>query len=57
MWKEHQFRHEKGTVTAAKQPGKKTLHDRNYFDRKDTLHGKLPEVYCTKIERQRNSEW
>lgn len=50
LWKEHQFRHEKGTTTAAKQPGKKMLHNGNYFDRKDTLHGKVPEVYCIKIE-------
>lgn len=56
LWKEHQFRHEIGTKTAAKQSGKENLHDRNYFNRKDSLHGKLPEVYCVKIEGQRSSE-
>lgn len=30
--------------------------DRNYFDRKDTLHGKLPKVFHTKTEGQRNSQ-
>lgn len=34
----------------------KMPRDRNYFDRKDTLHGKLPEVFHTKTEGQRNSQ-